>query len=41
MGFVIADDFVLNVVDSEKNSQGAFEGIDVEANVYRFCVLHD
>lgn len=36
MSFVIVDDFVLNVVDFEKNSQGSFEGIDVEANVYRF-----
>jgi hypothetical protein len=29
MSFVIADDFALNVVDSEKESQGASEGIDV------------
>ena len=36
MIFVIADDFMLNVVASEKESQGAFEGIDVEANVYKF-----
>jgi hypothetical protein len=41
MSFVIAADFVLNVVDSEKESQGACEGIDVEANVYSVLVLHE
>jgi len=41
MIFVIADDFMLNVVDSEKESQGAFERIDVEANVYKVFVLHE
>jgi hypothetical protein len=41
MIFVIADDFMLKVVDSEKKSQGAFEGIDVEANVYKFFVHHE
>lgn len=41
MIFVIADDFMPNVADSEKESQAAFEGIDVEANVYKLFVLHE
>lgn len=36
MIFVLADDRMLAVLESEKESQGAFEGIDVEDNLIRF-----
>ena len=36
MIFVIADDNVLSVYDSEAELQGACEGIDVEDGVYKF-----
>lgn len=36
MIFVVADDNMLHVVDSEARLQGAFEGMDVEAGIYRF-----
>jgi hypothetical protein len=36
MIFVVADDNVLHVVNSEAELQGAFEGIDIEDGIYRF-----
>ena len=36
MIFVLADDRMLHVLDSEEESQGIFEGIDVEERNYRF-----
>jgi hypothetical protein len=36
MFFVLSEDSVLHVSDSETELQGAFEGIDVEDGVYRF-----
>jgi hypothetical protein len=36
MIFVLADDNVLHVANSEVELQGAFEGIDVEEGTYRF-----
>ena len=36
MIFVLADDRMLTVLNSEKESQGAFEGVDVEDDIYRF-----
>jgi hypothetical protein len=36
MIFVLADDLMLTVLDSEKESQGGFEGVDVEDNLYKF-----
>ena len=36
MIFVLADDNMLHVLDSESESQGAFEGIDVEEGIYKF-----
>jgi len=36
MIFVIADDNMLNIYDSESELQGACEGIDVEEGVYQF-----
>ena len=36
MFFVVRDDDVLCVVNSESELQGAFEGIDVEEGIYRF-----
>jgi hypothetical protein len=36
MIFVIADDNMLHVLNSETESQGEFEGIDVEEGIYRF-----
>ena len=34
--FVVSDDELLHVVDTEAELQGAFEGVDVEADIYRF-----
>lgn len=36
MIFVLADDNVLHVVNSEIELQGAFEGVDVEEGEYKF-----
>jgi len=36
MIFVIADDNLLSIYDSESELQGACEGIDVEKGVYQF-----
>lgn len=36
MIFVLADDNILHVVNSEAELQGAFEGIDVEEGLYKF-----
>lgn len=36
MIFVLADDRLLHVLNSERESQGAFEGVDVEQDTYKF-----
>ena len=36
MIFILADDRMLHVLNSEKELQGAFEGIDVEEDIYKF-----
>lgn len=36
MIFVIADDCVLHVLNSVSESQGEFEGVDVEEGIYKF-----
>jgi hypothetical protein len=38
MFFVLNDDNVLHVKESEDMLNGAFEGIDVEHGVYRFSM---
>ncbi len=36
MIFVLADDRMLHVLSTEEESQGQFEGVDVEEGLYRF-----